>query len=96
MRGFDANAAVWACSASENVLWGLTSGHTFLHHVLPPHCAVLRCAAPAAQHSWDLGLLMSGIPLCVLSRAANVFPCSYLANLGEPGLGCILAAFHSI
>ena len=27
--------------------------------------------------------MLSGIPLCVLSRAANVFPCSFLANLGE-------------
>lgn len=26
--------------------------------------------------------MLSGIPLCLLSRAANIFPCSALANLG--------------
>lgn len=30
--------------------------------------------------SVDLGLLLSGIPLCLLSRAANVFPLAYLLN----------------
>lgn len=31
----------------------------------------------------DWGLLITGIPLCLLARAANIFPLSQLANLGE-------------
>ncbi|GAB4823231.1 hypothetical protein N2152v2_010277 [Parachlorella kessleri] len=45
--------------------------------------AYLGMQVVTAQHSWDVGLLLSGIPLCFLSRAANIFPCSYLANLGR-------------
>lgn len=33
------------------------------------------------QHKFDFGLFFSGIPLAVLSRAANVFPCASLCNL---------------
>ena len=35
------------------------------------------------KHQWDLGLLLSGLPLCVLSRGCNVFPCSYIVNVGR-------------
>jgi NhaP-type Na+/H+ or K+/H+ antiporter len=35
------------------------------------------------DHIVDWGLLVSGIPLCLLSRAANIFPLSRLANLGR-------------
>mmetsp|Transcript_16912 Transcript_16912/g.47201 ORF Transcript_16912/g.47201 Transcript_16912/m.47201 type:complete len:530 (+) Transcript_16912:41-1630(+) len=35
------------------------------------------------NHVLDWGLLLSGIPLCLLSRAANIFPCARLANMGR-------------
>ena len=35
------------------------------------------------QHQLDAGLLISAIPLCLLSRAVNVFPLSWLANKGR-------------
>jgi CPA1 family monovalent cation:H+ antiporter/sodium/hydrogen exchanger 8 len=31
--------------------------------------------------TWDWGLLLSGLPLCLATRAANIFPLSRLANL---------------
>ena len=31
--------------------------------------------------TWDWGLLLTGLPLCLLTRAANIFPLSRLANL---------------
>ena len=33
------------------------------------------------QHKFDFGLLISGVPFAVLSRAANIFPCSQLINI---------------
>ncbi len=35
------------------------------------------------RHKFDAGLLLSGIPLCVLSRAVNIFPLAALINLGR-------------
>eukprot|EP00210_Caulerpa_lentillifera_P005391 g5153.t1 len=32
------------------------------------------------SQSIDLGILISGIPLCLISRGANIFPLAYLAN----------------
>jgi hypothetical protein len=34
----------------------------------------------ALDHYYDWGLLLSGIPLCLISRAANVFPLARLVN----------------
>lgn len=31
--------------------------------------------------TWDWGLLLTGLPLCLITRAANIFPLSRLANL---------------
>lgn len=42
--------------------------------------AYLGLQVPSKSHSFDFGLFFSGIPLAVLSRAANVFPCSQLIN----------------
>ena len=38
--------------------------------------AYLGLQVATMQHKMDLGLLVTGVPLAVLSRAANVFPCS--------------------
>lgn len=35
------------------------------------------------DHIVDWGLLLSGIPLCLLSRAANIFPLARLANMAR-------------
>lgn len=35
------------------------------------------------QKGLDWGMLVSGLPLLVLSRAANIFPVAYLVNWGE-------------
>lgn len=32
----------------------------------------------------DIGLLITGVPLVVLSRAVNIYPLAYLVNRGEP------------
>lgn len=32
----------------------------------------------------DVGLLLTGVPLVVLSRAVNIYPLAYLVNKGEP------------
>ena len=31
----------------------------------------------------DVGLLITGVPLVVLSRAVNIYPLAYLVNKGE-------------
>jgi hypothetical protein len=31
--------------------------------------------------TWDWGLMLTGLPLCLATRAANIFPLSRLANL---------------
>lgn len=38
-------------------------------------------SSPPPQHAFDFGLFFSGIPLAVLSRAANIGLCSRLINL---------------
>ncbi|CAM6113063.1 unnamed protein product [Calypogeia fissa] len=35
------------------------------------------------HHGLDAGLLLSAIPLCLLSRAVNIFPLAWLANKGR-------------
>ena len=30
--------------------------------------------------TWDVGLLLTGLPLCLATRAANIFPLSRVAN----------------
>lgn len=30
--------------------------------------------------TWDAGLLLTGLPLCLATRAANIFPLSRVAN----------------
>ena len=42
--------------------------------------AYLGLQVATNQHSFDFGLFVSGIPLAVASRAANVFPCTRLIN----------------
>lgn len=37
--------------------------------------------ATLGSKTWDWGLLLTGLPLCVATRAANIFPLSRLANL---------------
>ena len=37
--------------------------------------------ATLGSKTWDWGLLLTGLPLCVATRAANIFPLSHLANL---------------
>ncbi|EFJ26606.1 hypothetical protein SELMODRAFT_97180 [Selaginella moellendorffii] len=35
------------------------------------------------DHKFDTGLILSAIPLCLISRAINIFPLSWLANKGR-------------
>ena len=37
--------------------------------------------AQLGSKTWDWGLLLTGLPLCMATRAANIFPLSRLANL---------------
>ena len=37
--------------------------------------------ATLGSKTWDWGLVLTGLPLCVATRAANIFPLSRLANL---------------
>ncbi len=37
--------------------------------------------ATLGYKTWDWGLVLTGLPLCVVTRAANIFPLSRLANL---------------
>ena len=37
--------------------------------------------AQLGSKTWDWGLLLTGLPLCMVTRAANIFPLSRLANL---------------
>ena len=39
--------------------------------------------AVLGQKSIDWGMLLTGLPLLILSRAANIFPVAYCVNLGE-------------
>ena len=41
------------------------------------------------RQGMDLGLMLTGVPLVVLSRAVNIYPLSYLVNKG--GLAHTLA-----
>lgn len=36
------------------------------------------------RQGMDVGLLLTGVPLVVLSRAVNIYPLAYLVNKGEP------------
>ena len=41
--------------------------------------------ATLSEKQVDAGLLVTGVPLVLLARAANIFPLSYLLNMkGEP------------
>jgi NhaP-type Na+/H+ or K+/H+ antiporter len=42
--------------------------------------AYLGLQVATNNHSWDFGLIISGIPLAIGSRAANIFPCCRLIN----------------
>eukprot|EP00887_Chlorella_sp_A99_P005897 scaffold1.g5897.t1 len=42
--------------------------------------AYLGLQVATVQHKFDFGLLVSGVPLAVASRACNIFPCSKLIN----------------
>ncbi|KAL4513618.1 hypothetical protein Ndes2526A_g04953 [Nannochloris sp. 'desiccata'] len=42
--------------------------------------AYLGLQVATNNHSWDFGLIISGIPLAVGSRAANIYPCCRLIN----------------
>jgi len=42
--------------------------------------AYLGLQVATNNHSWDFGLLISGIPLAIGSRAANIYPCCRLIN----------------
>lgn len=59
-------------------IWILQPVVAYIHYVWP-------CLNQVStfDHVIDWGLLLSGIPLCLLSRAANIFPLAYLANLGR-------------
>ena len=46
-------------------------------------CVTCLQVAMLHKKGIDWGLLLSGLPLLVLSRAANIFPVAYVANLGE-------------
>jgi sodium/hydrogen exchanger 8 len=37
--------------------------------------------ATLGSMTWDWGLLLTGLPLCLATRAANIFPLSRLANM---------------
>ena len=61
-------------------------------HTAPPTCSPTPSLPPkrppaaqvaTMQHEFDFGLVFSALPLAVLSRAANVFPCSQLINIGR-------------
>ena len=43
------------------------------------------------RQGMDLGLMLTGVPLVVLSRALNIYPLAYLVNKGAPTLGRILS-----
>lgn len=43
--------------------------------------AYLGMQVVVLKHEFDIGLILSAIPLCLLSRALNVFPLSFLANM---------------
>jgi hypothetical protein len=45
--------------------------------------AYLGLQVATMAHQFDFGLVATGIPLAVASRAANVFPCSRLVNAGR-------------
>lgn len=36
------------------------------------------------RQGMDVGLLLTGVPLVLLSRAVNIYPLAYLVNKGEP------------
>jgi NhaP-type Na+/H+ or K+/H+ antiporter len=42
--------------------------------------AYLGLQVATNNHSWDFGLIISGIPLAIGSRAANIYPCCRLIN----------------
>ncbi|KAL6782170.1 hypothetical protein ACKKBF_B39330 [Auxenochlorella protothecoides x Auxenochlorella symbiontica] len=44
--------------------------------------AYLGLQVATMHHKFDLGLFVTGVPLAVFSRAANVFPCSFILNQG--------------
>lgn len=41
---------------------------------------VLLQVVTLGSKTWDWGLLLTGLPLCLATRAANIFPLSRLAN----------------
>jgi len=43
--------------------------------------AYLGLQVATFDHLWDTGIILTGIPLAMLSRAVNIFPLSRLANL---------------
>jgi len=43
--------------------------------------AYLGLQVATFDHLWDIGILLTGIPLAMLARALNIFPLSRLANL---------------
>lgn len=45
--------------------------------------AYLGIQVATMHHTFDAGLLLSGIPLCLLSRALNIFPLAALINVGR-------------
>ncbi|GMH41763.1 hypothetical protein BSKO_09673 [Bryopsis sp. KO-2023] len=47
---------------------------TFVFEYLGLQVALIK------RSSVDIGLIVSGIPLCIVARAANIFPLAYLAN----------------
>ena len=41
----------------------------------------------------DVGLLITGVPLVVLSRAVNIYPLAYLVNKGGQASGIFHSSF---
>lgn len=56
---------------------------TCLPEELSQHRGVVLQVANIRQ-GMDVGLLLTGVPLVVLSRAVNIYPLAYLVNKGEP------------
>ena len=48
------------------------------------------------RQGMDLGLMLTGVPLVVLSRALNIYPLAYLVNKGGPILMYVLPHWKAV
>ena len=53
---------------------------------IPLKVGVVVAQVAHIRRGMDLGMMLTGVPLVVLSRAVNIYPLAYLVNKGEQHL----------